>query len=66
MLQNNGNVFKCHDSILDSIWDAEIGASAAILAADYNIDCLLTKYQGVKWGYSSFANCNKVHPMITE
>lgn len=32
--------------------------------AGYNLDCLLTKYQGVDWRNSSFANCNKgMNPM---
>ena len=50
--------------MLDTIWSSEIGASAAILAAGYNLDCLLMKYQGVDWRNSSFHDCNGgVNPM---
>ena len=37
----DGNVFKCWSERLDAIYHAELGASAAILRAGYNLDCLL-------------------------
>lgn len=58
VLQRDGSVFTCHSNMLDTIWHSEIGASAVILEAGFNLDCLLTKYQGVNWRNSSFANCN--------
>lgn len=43
LLMDNGNVFKCWDDRLDAIYHAELGASAAILRAGYNLDCLLQR-----------------------
>ena len=64
MLQAAGSVFSCHASMLDTIWHSEIGASAALLEAGYNLDCLLAKYQGVDWRNSSFHGCNAgMNPM---
>lgn len=64
VLQAAGSVFTCHASMLDTIWHSEIGASAALLEAGYNLDCLLAKYQGVDWRNSSFHRCNNgMNPM---
>ena len=61
---NGSGALSCHGSLLDTIWHAELGASAAILDAGYNLDCLLVKYQGVDWRNSSFHSCNGgVNPM---
>ena len=40
---DDGNVFNCWDDRLDAIYHAELGASAAILRAGYNLDCLLQR-----------------------
>jgi len=59
-----GDVLKCHGNMLDTIWHSELGASAAILDAGYNLDCLMVKYQGVDWRHASFHQCNgRVNPM---
>ena len=50
--------------MMDTIWHSELGASAAILEAGYNLDCLMVKYQGVDWRNASFHDCNgRVNPM---
>jgi hypothetical protein len=38
-------VLKCHTHIHDAIWHAELGSGAAVLAAGYNLDCLMLRYQ---------------------
>ena len=38
-------VFRCYDSIHDTIWHSELGASLAILDAGYNLDSLMLRYQ---------------------
>ena len=43
LLMDDGNVLKCWDDRLDAIYHAELGASAAILRAGFNLDCLLTR-----------------------
>ena len=43
LLTDDGNVLKCWDDRLDAIYHAELGASAAILRAGFNLDCLLQR-----------------------
>ena len=38
-------MLKCHTHIHDAIWHAELGSGAAVLAAGYNLDCLMLRYQ---------------------
>jgi hypothetical protein len=45
ILQQDGRVLKCHTHIHDAIWHAELGSGAAVLAAGYNLDCLMLRYQ---------------------
>ena len=42
-LLQDGNVLKCWSERLDAIYHAELGASAAILRAGFNLDCLLAR-----------------------
>jgi hypothetical protein len=37
---------------------AQVGASAVILAANYTLDSLMLKYQGVDWADPANWNCN--------
>ena len=54
------DVFRCHGSLKETIWHSELGASAAILEAGYNLDCLLLKYQGIDWRKHDAAwQCNR-------
>lgn len=58
ILKHDGEVLKCHNGIHDAIWHAELGSSAAVLNAGYNIDCLMLRYQGVEWQDRSNWGCN--------
>ena len=58
ILQRDGNVFKCFGSVLDAVWHAELGSSAAIFDAGYTIDSLMLRYQGVDWTNSANHGCN--------
>ena len=55
----DGNVFLCHNDRWNTIYFSEIGSSAAILASGYNIDCFMTRYQGVNWRDTGNWNCNQ-------
>jgi len=43
VLQDNGNVLKCHTTHWDNKWYAETGASAAVLDSGYNIGSLMRR-----------------------
>lgn len=49
ILLSSSNALRCHKSMNDAVTDGEIGASAAILKAGYNIDSLMLRYQKVDW-----------------
>jgi hypothetical protein len=36
-----------------------MGASAAMLARGYNLDCMLLRYQGINWLDKANWNCNR-------
>ena len=43
----------------ERIWNlCKVGASAVILAANYTLDSLMLKYQGVDWADPANWNCN--------
>lgn len=51
----------CHACNLPAAWPvfhADSGAALALLSAGYNIDTLLTKYQGVDWWIQRTWGCN--------
>lgn len=48
VLLATGRVFRCWGHIHETIIESEIGASRAMLAAGYSIDCLMLRYQ-VRW-----------------
>lgn len=58
VLQEDGNVLKCHTSAEEAAWHSEVGATSAILRAGFNLDCLVLRYAGVDWRDDSFAKCN--------
>ena len=59
VLRADPDVFSCHASLKETIWHSELGASAAILDAGYNLDSLMLKYQGVNWREGGeLWNCN--------
>ena len=43
VLQEDGNVLKCHTNHWDNKWYAETGASSAILEKGYNIGSLMKR-----------------------
>lgn len=53
-----GSVFKCYASPWDTRYYSDSGASLAMLRAGYNLDTLLTRYQGVDWWSQKTWNCN--------
>ncbi|KAL4452719.1 hypothetical protein ABPG75_008381 [Micractinium tetrahymenae] len=63
LLSKNEEVFTCHSSPWDARYYADSGASLALLSAGYNIDTLLSKYQGVDWWNQRTWDCNaRVRP----
>ena len=56
ILLSDPGVFACHDDRWDAIYYSELGASAAILRAGFNIDCFMLRYQKVNW--QNVYNCN--------
>jgi hypothetical protein len=59
VLEEDGRIFHCHNSRWNTIYYSELGASNAMLKAGYNIDSLMTKYQGVDWRDKRNWECNR-------
>lgn len=51
-------MFKCYESLHDTVWNSELGSSVAIFKAGYTIDSLMLKYQGADWTNLDNWNCN--------
>ena len=51
-------MFKCYETLHDTVWNSELGSSLAIFNAGYTIDSLLLKYQGADWLDKDNWNCN--------
>ncbi|KAA6422349.1 MAG: hypothetical protein FRX49_07819, partial [Trebouxia sp. A1-2] len=58
VLQGDGLVFKCYETLHDTVWNSELGSSVAIFNAGYTIDSLMLKYQGADWRDKDNWNCN--------
>ena len=58
VLQKDGGVFQCYDSLHDTVWNSELGSSLAIFAAGYTIDSLMLKYQNADWLDKPSWSCN--------
>ena len=43
ILLDDQNVFKCYNNMWDTIYHSELGSSAAIIEAGYNIDSLMVR-----------------------
>ena len=52
------DVLRCHQDVWASLYHGELGASAAMLRAGYNLGSLLLKYQGVDWRLGGNWACN--------
>ncbi|KAI7838423.1 hypothetical protein COHA_007795 [Chlorella ohadii] len=51
-------VLQCYSSSWDARYHSDAGAALALLSAGYNIDTLLTKYQGMDWWIQRNWGCN--------
>lgn len=58
LLKSDPRVLKCYHKLHDAIWYAELGSSAAVLNAGYNIDSLMVRYQGLDWRDTRNWQCN--------
>lgn len=47
ILRRDAEVLKCYNDRWDAIWYAELGSSAAILNAGFNIASLLHRYESM-------------------
>eukprot|EP00884_Botryococcus_braunii_P008291 jgi/Botrbrau1/17463/Bobra.0054s0050.1 len=52
-------VFACRSELGEVVVKGELAASTVILAAGYNIDCLLLRYQGLDWREAGAQHCNE-------
>jgi hypothetical protein len=52
------HVLSCQPDRWGTIYHAELGSSAAILGAGFNLDCLMLRYQGVDWRDKANWDCN--------
>lgn len=59
LLRADPQVFRCHADAWDARYHGDSGASLAVLRAGLNLDCLLTRYQGVDWVQKSSWRCNE-------
>ncbi|KIY96554.1 hypothetical protein MNEG_11409, partial [Monoraphidium neglectum] len=59
LLIDDGRVFQCHRDRWNTIYYSELGSSAAVLDAGYNIGCLMARYQGVDWRDKRNWGCNE-------
>lgn len=57
-IRADGDVLRCWNSYHDAVWHAELGASAAVLAAGHNIASLQLRFQGVDWRDQAAWSCN--------
>ncbi len=61
LLQRDKRIFECYEDLADTVFYSEVGASRAILAANYTIDSLMLRYQGVDWTDKANWHCNAGH-----
>ncbi|KAK9810073.1 hypothetical protein WJX72_004380 [[Myrmecia] bisecta] len=59
VMLSHGQIFSCYDSLHDTIYYSELGASLAILDAGFNIDSLMIRYQGIDWRDRRHWKCNQ-------
>ena len=58
-MQGSGSVFSCYETLHDTIYFSELGSSAVILEAGYNIASLMLRYQGIDWRDKENWACNE-------
>lgn len=54
----DGNIMQCHSDPLDEQYYSGLGASAAILKANYSLDSFMTRYRRVDWTDTRTWECN--------
>lgn len=57
ILIDDGNVFGCYTDFTETMYYSEVGLSAVIMKAGYNVDSFMLRYQGVDWRDESNWNC---------
>jgi hypothetical protein len=57
----DNNVFACHKTWQDAIFNGELAASKVVLDAGYNIGCLMLRYQGIDFRHEDNQRCNGGH-----
>lgn len=58
LMRQDSTVLKCYKQYHDAVWYGEMGSSAVILRAGYNIDALMVRYQGIDWRQTENWGCN--------
>jgi hypothetical protein len=58
LLWKKGNVFTSHKNKTEAILNGEYGMSKDILAAGYNLDCLIYRYKDIDWRDRKNWKCN--------
>lgn len=53
-----GTVLACHRDMREVVIQSEMGMSAAIMDAGYNLDTLMLRYQGIDWRDQRAKGCN--------
>lgn len=59
VMEGDGKVLQCHNSTAEERWQSEMGASAAILKANYTLDAFMTRYRKVDWMDRRNWDCNQ-------
>lgn len=63
VLRTRSRALTCAKDRWEAIWNGEIGASEAVLAAGHNLAALHPRYDGVDWSDPAAAKCNqRVNP----
>jgi hypothetical protein len=59
ILEADGKAMQCHESSADTLAFSVVGASAAILKANYSIDSFMARYRRVEWTDQKNWGCNQ-------
>ena len=60
LMLNEGNIFCNHKTFEDAIINGEYGKTRCMFKHNYNIDCMLQKYQNIDWRNSKNWDNNKL------
>lgn len=59
VLRTKSKALTCAKDRWEAVWNGELGASSAVLAAGHNLASLLPRYQGVDWRDPVASKCNQ-------